>query len=130
MVMSTENETFCTVINCMDGRVQDAVNAWMKQRFEAAYVDVITEPGPNGILARGDDPTIVESIFRRIEVSVNTHGSRHVALVGHEDCAGNPGSRTDQVGQVRTAVKRIAARVDSAEVIGLWVELSGRIEEL
>jgi len=39
---------FCTAVNCMDGRVQLPVINYLKERFSANYVDMITEPGPNG----------------------------------------------------------------------------------
>jgi len=38
---------FCTAINCMDGRVQIPVISFLEERFNARYVDVISEPGPN-----------------------------------------------------------------------------------
>ncbi|RKX75878.1 MAG: hypothetical protein DRP87_13470 [Spirochaetes bacterium] len=42
---------FCTVVNFMDGRVQLAVIKYLQRRFDVDYVDTITEPGPNLILA-------------------------------------------------------------------------------
>ena len=42
---------FCTAINCMDGRVQAPVNAYLRTRFNADYVDAVTEPGPALVLA-------------------------------------------------------------------------------
>lgn len=38
---------FVTAINCMDGRVQEPVIKWMKEKYNATYVDMITEAGPN-----------------------------------------------------------------------------------
>jgi hypothetical protein len=42
---------FCTVINCMDGRVQLPVNKYLQKRFNVAYVDSITEAGPVRIIS-------------------------------------------------------------------------------
>ena len=39
--------SFCTAINCMDGRVQLPVIRFLQERFKVDYVDVISEPGPN-----------------------------------------------------------------------------------
>ena len=54
---------FCTVINCMDGRVQLPVIRHMKERFNAEYVDSITEPGPNNLFrylqAQGTSDTLL-----------------------------------------------------------------------
>ena len=44
---------FCTAVNCMDGRVQLPVISYMMDRFGADCVDVISEPGPNRIIAEG-----------------------------------------------------------------------------
>ena len=82
--------SFCTVINCMDGRTQEPANKYLKDKYQVKFVDVITEPGPNGILAIKDNKELVSSILSRVDISVNKHGSTRIAIVGHHDCAGNP----------------------------------------
>jgi len=37
--------SFCTAINCMDGRTQLPVNEFMRRKLGVAYVDTITEAG-------------------------------------------------------------------------------------
>ena len=74
---------FACVINCMDGRVQDAVKDYMKKSYGVDYVDTLTEPGPNKILADNSDLAIIENIKKRVEISVGHHGSKVVAIVGH-----------------------------------------------
>ncbi len=59
--MSTKNKKFATLINCMDGRVQLPVSRWIKKNFGVDFVDTITEPGPNGILANNKDKTLIKS---------------------------------------------------------------------
>jgi len=61
---------FCTVVNCMDGRVQLPVNSFLEERFRADYVDTVTEAGPNSILAERYISTLVESIIDRVRISV------------------------------------------------------------
>lgn len=97
---------FVTAINCMDGRTQEPVAAWMKRQFGADYVDTITEPGPDRILADGP-PELIESIRRRVKISVRAHGSRVLALVAHDDCAGNLVSRGEHLQQLEKAGNRI-----------------------
>jgi hypothetical protein len=53
---------FVMAINCMDGRVQLPVIEWLKKEYEADYVDMITEPGPNKILAENKDQLFINSI--------------------------------------------------------------------
>lgn len=97
---------FVTAINCMDGRTQEPVAVWMKRQFGADYVDTITEPGPDRVLADGP-PDLIESIRRRVEISVRAHGSRVLTLVAHDDCAGNPVSREEHLQQLEKATNRI-----------------------
>ena len=119
--------TFGTVINCMDGRTQLPLNEWMKKEFSLDYVDTITEPGPNGILARGED-TLVESIKKRVGISVNGHGSRIIVLVGHHDCAGNPGPKDMQDEQVLKGIEIIEKWKLPARILGVWVGDDWKVE--
>ena len=82
------NNIFATAINCMDGRVQVPVIDWLRRQYGADYVDMITEPGPERLLAEGKDQTAVESIRKKIEISVTRHSSELVIIAGHHDCAG------------------------------------------
>jgi hypothetical protein len=112
--------TFGTVINCMDGRTQLPLNEWMRDEFGVDYVDTITEPGPNGILAKGEGP-LTDSIRKRVDISVNGHGSNVIALVGHYDCAGNPGPRDMQEDHVMKGIETIRSWNYPVRVIGIWV---------
>lgn len=114
----------------MDGRVQLPVIHFLQKRFQAEYVDLITEPGPNRILAEGRDSERVESIFARLRISVEKHESVGVAVVGHHDCAGNPVPKEEQVEQVRRAVRTIRQRYDGLTVIGLWIDERWVVHEL
>jgi len=121
---------FCTAINCMDGRVQLSVINYMQIRFDAVYVDMITEPAPNKILAEGIDAVVVDEIRRRLDVSLEKHSSCGVAIVGHEDCTANPLPKEDQVRQLEAAREFLREMYPGVEVIGLWVELCGNVEEI
>lgn len=118
---------FCTVINCMDGRVQLPVIQFLQKRFNARYVDTITEPGPNRILAEENDTA---SIFRRVDISVHHHHSQAIAVVGHFDCAGNPAQEAEQHRHLQKAVQRIKKRYPEVEVIGLWVDAGWEVREV
>ena len=122
--------TFCTAINCMDGRVQIPIVQYMMKRFRANYVDMVTEAGPNFILARRDNENLVASIFRRVDISLERHGSAGIAIVGHHDCAGNPSPEDDQIAHLERAVQRIRQRYSDAEVIALWIDEKWKVREL
>jgi hypothetical protein len=114
----------------MDGRVQLPVNEWMRRRFGVDYVDTITEPGPNRILATGTDAGAVEAIRRRLGISVGRHGSRVVAVVGHADCAGNPADSEAQAEHTRRAVDVVRSWGLAVEVVGLWVDHDWQVHPL
>lgn len=117
-------DTFVCAINCMDGRVQDAVKNYMKSHYEADWVDMVTEPGPNKILCecKDCDKGVIEDIKKRVDISVNHHGAKVVAIVGHHGCAGNPAEKEEQIKQLKKCKGKIEAFEFPAEVILLWVE--------
>ena len=113
---------FATAITCMDGRVQAPVSEWMKQQLGVDYVDTITEPGPDGILGDKTNMTLVESIRKRVEISVQKHGSRNVAVVAHHDCAGNPVDPKVHLEQVERAVELVQSWGYGCRVFALWLD--------
>jgi len=106
----------------MDGRVQDAVKDYIKKNYQVDWVDQVTEPGPIKILAENTSPAIIENIKKRVDVSVNHHGSNVVAIVGHYDCAGNPVGKDEQILQLKKSEEIVKSFGFSAEIILLWVE--------
>jgi carbonic anhydrase len=124
------NKTFACAINCMDGRVQDAVKNYMKENYSVDYVDMVTEPGPNKILAENADMAVIENIKKRVDISVNHHGSKVVAIIGHFDCAGNPTEKEEQITHLKKAEEIVKSFGFSAKIILLWVEGDWQTVEL
>ena len=121
---------FCTVVNCMDGRVQIPVINYLKNRFDAKYVDSITEPGPNYLLAEQRDFSLLHSIEQRLKISVQKHNSGAIAIVGHHDCAGNPTPKEIQLGHIAKAKEWLKQKYPKTEVIGLWVNDNWEVAEV
>jgi carbonic anhydrase len=119
--MSTDKKFACA-INCMDGRVQDAVKDYIKENYGVDYVDMVTEPGPNKILADNFDSAIIENIKKRVEVSVHHHGSKVLAIVGHFGCAGNPTEKEVQIEHLKKAEKVVKGFGFGTKIILLWVD--------
>ena len=113
---------FACVINCMDGRVQDAVKNYMKENYSVDYVDMVTEPGPNKILAENSNPHIIENIKKRVAISVNHHGAKVVVIIGHFGCAGNPTEKEEQIKHLKEAKKTVESFSFDSEIILLWVD--------
>ncbi len=113
-------QTFATALNCMDGRTQEPVIDLIKKDANVTFVDMITYPGMDGFLANANEDDL-KQIFRMIDISVEKHGSQHIYIVGHFDCAGNPVSEEQHKEDIRKAVQRIKERYSDLTVKGIWV---------
>jgi carbonic anhydrase len=122
--------TFATSVSCMDGRVQEPISRYLKEKFRIDFIDTITEPGPNKILAENSPVVKIESIRQRIEISLNKHKSNLIAVSGHYDCAGNPTTMENQLGQIRTAIEHLSKWYPSVKIIGLWIDDNWKVQEV
>jgi len=128
---SKNKQQFVTVINCMDGRTQLPVIKWIKKNYNLSYADTITEPGPVKIIAENKDENLVKSIKNRVHISVHKHGSKHIFLVAHYYCAGNPVNKEKQLKQLKKALKNIKKwgyKFD--EITALWVGKKWKVEKV
>jgi carbonic anhydrase len=121
---------FCTAINCMDGRTQLPVHEFLRHKLGVEYVDTVTEPGPIKILAEQPDSETARSILRRVDISVNKHGSKCVGVVAHYDCTGNPADEATQREQLDLAVRFVAAHHPTVRVLGLWVDATWSVAQV
>jgi len=124
------DSNFVTAINCMDGRVQSPVIEYLRANYRAEYVDMVTEPGPNKIIAEGKDIVTLASIRKRVGVSITNHGSTVVAIVGHHDCAGNPVNKKIQLKHITAAIKVVKSWDFDVKIVGLWVDDNWEVCEL
>src|SRR4051794_27584425 len=88
--MLQKNDTFFTVIGCMDGRVQEATTALGKQKFNAKYPDKISDAGLVKKLAKNPTAEYLDDLREKLSISINIHGSLGIIVDGNQDCAGNP----------------------------------------
>lgn len=112
-------ESFGTVLTCMDGRPQRKVADYLIVSLGVRHLDTITTAGTIKHLVADTEQTDV--LLNNAEISMNAHGSRHLAVVAHHDCAGNPVSDKTQREQVAAAVKRLSEMYPDIEVVGLWL---------
>ncbi|MCS7229700.1 MAG: hypothetical protein RMJ81_03935 [Candidatus Kryptonium sp.] len=124
-------QKFATAINCMDGRTQIPVTEWLKENYKVDYVDMITEPGPDGVLSKNIDNQIIESLRRKAEISAYKHNSKIIVIAGHHDCAGNPVDKDTHINQIKLSVQTIKSwGLPFEKVIGLWVNENWEIEKV
>jgi len=122
--------TFCTALNCMDGRVQLPVIKYLQKRFNSEYVDMITEAGINKVLAEEKNTSQIHSIINRVKISVDIHKSKSIAIIGHHDCAGNPVRKEEQITQIEEGVNLLKQKFIDIEIIGLWVDENWGVNEI
>ncbi len=112
----------------MDGRIQRKVSDYLLTSFGVENIDTVTAAGMVRHVA--DDTERTETILGDLDVSVDKHGSRDIAVVAHHDCAGNPISDKEHKDQVATAAARLMRRHPDANVIGLWLDSNWTVERV
>jgi hypothetical protein len=119
---------FGTAINCMDGRAQLPVINWMRAQYKLDYVDMITEPGADKVMAAGTFNQ-TEAVKAKALISVEKHGSRIIVIVGHDDCAGNPVTPEEHKAHLLKAVDKILAwKLPVDKVMAIWFNKDWRVE--
>jgi hypothetical protein len=122
--------TFVTTVNCMDGRVQLPVIEYLMKVYGVDYVDSVTEPGPVKYLSENTDKAVVEQVKLRISISVGKHGSKVIAVCGHEHCAGNPVDKAIQIGHIKDSIELIKTWGFGCEMLGLWINGDWVVEKV
>jgi len=104
---------------CIDGRIQIPVIKWIMKNHGSAYVDMITEPGIDGLLS--DNNRDIGDIMDKIELSVRVNNASGIFIVGHHDCKGNPVEDSGHKDHILSGVNRIKKAFPGMDVKGLWV---------
>ncbi len=115
----------------MDGRIQEPIRKWITEKFNVQHVDVVTQPGVDGVLVGKDGPRI-ELIKHMVAISVNAHGSSTIVISGHYDCAGHPVSDEQHIQDIKKAVSVVKSweNMSGKEVIGIWVNDDWQVEQV
>jgi len=120
---------FATSINCIDGRVQTPISNWIKRKYFVDYVDVITHPGSDKVMAEKNIDDIV-AIKYKVAISINVHNSKLVVVSGHHDCAANISSKDKHLIQIQKSINIVKSWRLPISVIGLWVNDQWEIEQV
>jgi hypothetical protein len=121
---------FATAINCIDGRAQLPVIDYLKRKYKVDYIDDITDAAPAKVLAGRKNAIQLKTIKNRVKISIEKHGSKHIAIVAHYDCAGNPVDKQTQIEQIKKSIKRIRSWEFNVTILGLWVDENWRVHEV
>jgi len=115
----------------MDGRVQEPVIDWLRDHFDVKWVDKITEAGPVAALV-DDNQDVLTAIQRRVQVSIDAHATKGIAIAVHDGCAGMPMNLSIEVEQEmgREAARKLQTLYPNLPVLALWVGLDGSVTVL
>ncbi|BDZ67319.1 hypothetical protein GCM10025860_07670 [Methanobacterium ferruginis] len=117
---------YVTCLNCIDGRAQLPVIQWIKSNYLVDFIDMITEPGMDGVLA--DENSNLDEILRKVNVSLEAHKTNKIFIVGHYGCAANQVDLKTHKVHIKRSVQRMKKIKPKCEVIGLWVENQELVE--
>ena len=121
--------SFYTVINCMDGRTQEPVISFIKEEYNVLFVDMITQIAPVKTMS-GPNENNMGSIITCIDISLEKHKSKGIAIAAHHDCAGNRLSDKEQKNSLKKAVALLAKKYVHISVCGLWVNKNWKVEKI
>jgi len=124
--MSQAGETFFTAVGCMDGRALRSVRKYGKAKFGVFFVDMITEAGLVGLVAKKNvSKSLLNSLKKKILISLEKHHSRGIIVHGHQECAGNPVADAQHKKDVLKAAKTISALIPkNTQIIPVFVTRS------
>ena len=122
--MSKAGETFFTSIGCMDGRIQEPIRKFGQEKFGAEYPDTITEAGLVGHLANHPDAGLLDSIKKKVEISIGNHNSRGIVIFGHQECAASDAVEDiKHKDDIRRSVEVVQSLIDNTiPIVGVFVK--------
>ncbi len=114
--------SFVAAVLCIDGRFRRCLVEWLTAHFGIDYIDLITEPGPDGLLAQDPEGPRASGIRSRLAVSLAAHQPVAIVIAGHDDCAGNPVEPAIHRTQERRAAAVLRGWYEELPVLGLHVD--------
>lgn len=115
-------------LNCIDGRAQLPVINWILDSYDVDCVDMITEPGMDGVISRNHET--FEVLAKKVELSVRVNNASVIFVAAHHDCRGNPASEEEHCEHVRKAVERVRQEFPRMPIVGVWVDHDWKAQEV
>ena len=120
---------FGTALSCIDGRVHVPVISWMRETLSVEYVDLVTHPGVDGFVVQ-DSAAAARLLRPSIDISIQRHASPVLALVGHHECAANPGSADEHREHLLQGLRVLQTWSLGVKLVALWVNSDWQIDVL
>jgi carbonic anhydrase len=121
---------FAASVHCMDGRIQKPIIEYITENYNVHFVDTVTEPGPCGIISDISDLNIIDSIEKRLNISINIHKAGIIFISGHYDCAGNPVEENIQKKQINKSAEFLKSKYPGTEIVKLWINEQFEVEKI
>lgn len=118
--MST-HQRFAAAVTCIDGRIHESLRAWILDRLDVDTADLVTVPGPDAVLATGDAEGACR-LANRVLVSHSAHGSTHVVLASHTDCAAHPVTDAEHRRHLALAATRLHSLLPEMEIVPVHLQ--------
>ena len=122
--------TFAAAINCIDGRTHVPVIEYLKSAFSVDFVDMITEPGVCKVLSENKDAAVLAALRSKLEISIQRHGSKFVAVAAHHDCAACSEGRQEQARALLAAREVVGSWGLGIKIVLLWIDEHGQATEV
>jgi len=123
-----KNYDFLKTISNIELQANRIKIAYMKKIKDTVNAITFAEAGEHEFARSLLDVTIMESILRRMIISIRIHGSRVVAIVAHHDCAGNPVDKEKQIKQLDASIDTLRSWGFKVEYIKLWVDRNWQVQ--
>ncbi len=112
------------VIHCMDFRLVDKTNSFLKENYGTDNYDLISVAGSSKVIAEGNG----DYLLKQIKISHDLHESRKVVLIHHSDCGAYSIEDKDQEKEKQFADMEkskmiIKERFPDMEVGKIWAEI-------
>ena len=109
------------VVHCMDYRLQKFLHTWIMRRFGAGNFDIIS-------LAGGVHD--YEMVLKYVQLAVQIHSIKQVALINHEDCRayGRAGTYKRHKYDLMDAEQKIEVLFPGLDVETFYLHLDGTFE--
>lgn len=117
----SKDHRFAVAITCIDGRIHASLCAWIIDHLDVDTADLVTVQGPDAVLATGD-PEWASRLAKRVSVSHLAHGSTHVVLASHTDCAAHPVTDAEHRRDLALAAVRLRSLLPEMEIVPVHVQ--------
>ncbi len=100
---------------------------WVKFHGGVQFVDMITEPGADGVVSGGMRGGI-DQVYKNLDISVKAHSPQIIAVAGHFDCVANPVTTEQHREMIGNSASTVQGLYPSIRVAGLFVNEYGTVD--